>query len=76
MAGSNGSHMRLCCSGRYCEVVDCWNGDSVARGTTSSKQTSKRWAAMRLLQELGLTIDPAFFRNTPEGIALLRGRKS
>ncbi|KAL3137125.1 hypothetical protein ABBQ32_006698 [Trebouxia sp. C0010 RCD-2024] len=55
-------------SGRFCEAVDCGAGHAVARGTTSTKQTSRRWAAMRLLQELSHTIDPAFFRDTPEGL--------
>ncbi|KAL3148469.1 hypothetical protein ABBQ38_013914 [Trebouxia sp. C0009 RCD-2024] len=57
-------------SGRFCEAVDCGAGHAVARGTTSTKQTSRRWAAMRLLQELNHTIDPAFFRDTPEGMSL------
>lgn len=43
----------------------------MAQGTTTTKQTSRRWAAMRLLQELNFTIDPAFFRDTPEGMWLL-----
>ena len=61
---------RVCmgCSGRFCEVVDCGSGDCVAWGTTSTKQTSRRWAAMRLLQELEYIIDPAFFKNTLEGM--------
>lgn len=50
--------------------MDCGAGHAVARGTTSTKQTSRRWAAMRLLQELSHTIDPAFFRDTPEGMSL------
>ena len=48
-------------------MVDCGSGHCVAGGTTSTKQTSRRWAAMRLLQELSYTLDPAFFKNTPEG---------
>lgn len=52
-------------------MVDCGNGDSMAQGTTTTKQTSRRWAAMRLLQELNFTIDPSFFRDTPEGVWLL-----
>lgn len=63
--------VRVGCSGRFCEVVDCGSGHAVARGITTTKQTSRRWAAMRLLQELDHTIDPAFFKDTPEGASLL-----
>lgn len=55
-------------SGRFCEAVDCGARHAVAQGITTTKQTSRRWAAMRLLQELNHTIDPTFFRETPEGV--------
>ena len=62
------------CSGRFTEVVDCGHGEHIARGTTAAKQTSRRWAAMRLLQELHHTIDPAFFRDTPQGVCSLQSQ--
>ena len=49
-------------------------GHHVARGTTNTKQTAKRWAAMRLLKELNHVIDPAFFRDTPEGQLCVQGQ--
>ncbi len=42
-------------------------GFHVARGTTTTKQNAKRWAAMRLLQQLKHAISPAFYNDTPEG---------
>ena len=47
-------------------------GFHVARGTTTTKQNAKRWAAMRLLQQLNHAISPAFYNDTPEGWPDLR----
>ena len=47
-------------------------GFHVARGTTTTKQAAKRWAAMRLLQQLKHVISPAFYNDTPEGWSALR----
>ncbi len=46
-------------------------GFHVARGTTTTKQTAKRWAAMRLLHQLKHGISPAFYNDTPEGWSAL-----
>ena len=47
------------------------DGFHVAQGTTSTKQSAKRWAAMRLLQELDHVIAPAFFKDTADGASPL-----
>ena len=39
----------------------------VVRAWQVSKKVTQRWAALRLLLELGHQVDPAFFRDTPEG---------
>ncbi|KAL0023988.1 hypothetical protein WJX77_006444 [Trebouxia sp. C0004] len=54
-------------SGKFCEEIDVMGGFHVARGTTTTKQAAKRWAAMRLLQQLKHVISPAFYNDTPEG---------
>ncbi|KAL0054332.1 hypothetical protein WJX82_007216 [Trebouxia sp. C0006] len=54
-------------SGKFCEEIDVMGGFHVARGTTTTKQTAKRWAAMRLLHQLKHGISPAFYNDTPEG---------
>ena len=55
-------------------MIEVMGGHHAARGTTNTKQTAKRWAAMRLLKELNHVIDPAFFRDTPEGQLCVQGQ--
>ena len=55
------------CSGKFCEEIDVMGGFHVARGTTTTRQAAKRWAAMRLLHQLKHAILPAFYSDTPEG---------
>lgn len=62
---ANDCHVQ--CSGKFCEEIDVMGGFHVARGTTTTKQAAKRWAAMRLLQQLKHVILPAFYSNTSEG---------
>ncbi len=62
---TNDCHVQ--CSGKFCEEIDVMGGFHVARGTTTTKQAAKRWAAMRLLQQLKHVISPAFYNDPPEG---------
>lgn len=48
-------------------MIDVMGMYHAARGTTTTKQAAKRWAAMRLLEELKHVISPAFYKDTPEG---------
>ena len=48
-------------------MIDVMSTYHAARGTTTTKQAAKRWAAMRLLEELKHVISPAFYKDTPEG---------
>ena len=52
-------------------MIDVMGTYHAARGTTTTKQAAKRWAAMRLLEELKHVISPAFYKDTPEGQSLL-----
>lgn len=64
----NPSIVFLSCRGLHGETLMVDDQHHVVRGWKGKLKNAQRWAAMRLLMELGHQIDPAFFKDTPEGV--------